>query len=62
MTTPITRAAEKHLILAALHEAKPKPMKEAKGKRVPIEKRKKLDPDYWFSLCVRERAGWTCDA
>jgi len=36
--------------------AKPKPTKEKKP-RV-----KKLDPDYWFSLCVRERAEWTCEA
>jgi hypothetical protein len=21
----------------------------------------KPDPDYWFSLCVRERAGWNCE-
>jgi hypothetical protein len=41
MTTPITRAADRHLTLAALHEAKPKPTKEAKKKRVPVEKRRK---------------------
>ena len=62
MTTPITRAADRHLTLAALHEAKPKPEKQKKTKRVPVAKRKKLDPDYWFSLCVRERAGWTCQS
>lgn len=41
MTTPITRAADRHLTLAALHEAKPKPEKQKKTKRVPIEKRRK---------------------
>lgn len=59
----LLRAADTHLVLAAIHEARPKPSKEKKVKRVPAEKRrKKLDPDYWFSMCVRERANWTCQA
>ena len=66
MTNPITRAAQTHNVMAVLEGrkiiSKPKPTKEDKPKRVPVAKRKKLDPDYWFSLCVRERAGWTCDA
>jgi hypothetical protein len=41
MTTPITRAADRHLTLAALHEAKPKPEKQKKTKRVPVEKQRK---------------------
>lgn len=33
----------------------------------PLQPRKakkgaKPDPDYWFSLCVRERAGWRCQS
>ena len=39
--TTLRRAAERHLTLAALHEAKPKPEKQKKTKRVPIEKRRK---------------------
>ena len=42
MTNPITRTADTHLTLAALHEAKPKPEKRTKTKRVPIAKRKKI--------------------
>jgi len=42
--------------------AKPKPSKKPKGKKPAKSKIKKLDPDYFFSLCVRERAGWTCQA
>ena len=61
MTTPITRATELHNVMSAIHP-KPKPEKQKKTKRVPIAKRKKLDPDYWFSLCVRERAGWSCQS
>jgi len=48
--------------------AAPKPPKREKKARKPIlhkskRKAKKiiiLDPDMWFSLCVRERAEWTC--
>ncbi len=58
--TPIKRAADHHNVMAAIHP-KPKPVKEKKTKRVPVEKRRKLDPDQWFSLCVRERAGWKCE-
>jgi hypothetical protein len=58
MKTKLDRAAEGHLVLAALHAAKPKPTK-VKVKKIKV---KKLDPDYWFSLCVRERAGWKCQA
>lgn len=36
----------------------PKPTKKPKAKRkIAI-----LDPDIWFSLCVRERADWTCQS
>ena len=38
--------------------AKPKPTKQPKKHKTA--KVKKLDPDYFFSLCVRERAEWTC--
>lgn len=41
MTFPITRAADTHLILAALHKARPKPKKQAKVKRLPVEKRRR---------------------
>jgi len=37
--------------------AHPKPEKNPKGKKRTI---KREDPDLWFSLCVRERADWTC--
>ena len=36
--------------------AKPKPTKAKKSKIA------RLDPDVWFSLCVRERVDWTCEA
>ena len=36
---------------------KPKPEKKPKKRKIAI-----LDPDVWFSLCVRERADWTCQA
>ena len=39
--TTLRRAADTHLTLAALHEARPKPNKQAKVKRVPVEKRRK---------------------
>jgi hypothetical protein len=39
---------------------KPKPTKAKAKKKTP--KVKKLNPDEWFSLCVRERANWTCQA
>jgi hypothetical protein len=39
---------------------KPKPTKQTKKPKAP--KVKKLDPDKLFSLCVRERADWTCEA
>lgn len=35
--------------------AKPKP------KKSKARKQAKPAPDYWFSLCVRERAGWNCE-
>jgi len=38
---------------------RPAPKPTGKPKRPHV---KKLDPDYWFSLCVRERAEWTCEA
>jgi len=38
---------------------KPKPSPKTKGKPKKA-KVKKLDPDYFFSLCVRERADWYC--
>jgi uncharacterized CHY-type Zn-finger protein len=50
----ITRAADQHLVMAAIHP-KPKPVKTKK-------KIKRESPDMWFSLCVRERANWTCQA
>ena len=37
----LLRAADTHLVLAAIHEARPKPSKEKKVKRVPAEKRRK---------------------
>ena len=44
----------------------PKPTKSTRSrikvKAVgPNRREKKLDPDYFFSLCVRERAGWKCE-
>jgi hypothetical protein len=53
----IRRAADSHLIMAELENMKPKPKPSPAPKRA-----KKLDPDYFFSLCVRERADWTCQA
>ncbi len=38
----LLRAADTHLVLAAIHEARPKPTKEKKVKRVPAEKRRKI--------------------
>jgi len=40
---------------------KPKPTKADRPKKARKPHVKKLDPDYWFSLCVRERAGWKCE-
>src|SRR5690349_13419351 len=51
---------------------KPKPTRESRPKlskssppppRKPKAQRKgaKPDPDYWFSLCVRQRANWHCE-
>lgn len=40
-------------------QPKPKPTPKPKGKPRKIAI---LDPDVWFSLCVRERADWTCQA
>lgn len=44
---------------------RPKPTRSqrqrVKVKAVKPKKEKKLDPDYFFSLCVRERAGWKCE-
>ncbi len=66
MSNPITRAADQQNVMAVLEGrkmvSKPKPTKEDRPKRAPVAKRKKLDPDYWFSLCVRERAGWSCQS
>jgi len=42
MTNPITRAADTHLTLAALNEAKPKPTKEKKQKKAKVLPRRKL--------------------
>lgn len=53
----VKRAADHHEVMSVIHP-KPKPTKQKKAK----VKVKKLDPDYWFSLCVRERAGWKCQA
>ena len=50
----IHRAADHHLVMGKLESMKPKPLKKPKIK--------KLDPDYFFSLCVRTRANWTCEA
>ena len=42
---------------------KPKPEKKTKkSKSIPSKKIVILDPDVWFSLCVRERADWACQA
>ena len=61
MKTKIQAATEHMTVMDAIHP-KPKPTKERKPKRVPVDKRRKrLDPDQWFSLCVRERAGWKCE-
>ncbi len=38
----LLRAADHHNVLSAIHEAKPKPSKEKKVKRVPAEKRRKI--------------------
>ena len=47
--------------MAAIHP-KPKPTKADRPRKpANIKRVKKLDPDYWFSLCVRERANWTCE-
>lgn len=57
----IRRAAEWNLLMAII--SKPKPVKQAKKSKKPVAKKEpKLDPDYFFSLCVRERADWTCQA
>lgn len=43
--------------------AKPKPTKATRKKiKTKPKKIRRLDPDFWFSLCVRERADWTCQA
>lgn len=42
--------------------AKPKPTKADRPKKPKPPKVKKLDPDYYFSLCVRERADWICES
>ena len=51
-------------MLNTLPTPKPKPTKQMriKAKKKLVLKVKKLDPDQWFSLCVRERAGWNCQA
>lgn len=36
---------------------KPAPKMKAKKRKIAIQ-----DPDVWFSLCVRERADWICQA
>ena len=42
MTTPITRAADRHLTLAALHKAKPKPEKQKKQKKAKVMPKRKM--------------------
>lgn len=42
---------------------KPKKSDRKKIKEKPAKKRIAIsDPDYWFSLCVRQRAGWSCES
>lgn len=53
----IIRAANHHEVMAVI--GKPKPTRQAKPKPGK-PKEKKLNPDYWFSLCIRERDNWTC--
>lgn len=52
MFSKIRRDADHELVMSMI--AKPKPKKQ------PKQKVKRLDPDFYFSLCVRERADWTC--
>lgn len=55
----ITRAVDHHLIMTSITPY-PKTQQAKKPKKPVKVKVKKLDPDYWFSLCVRQRDGWTC--
>ena len=48
---PITRAAERHLTLAALHEAKPKPEKQAKKQANPKINKREILSRRWTTLC-----------
>jgi len=45
---------------------RPKLVKSLQVKASPTKPKKrraaKPDPDYWFSMCVRERANWTCES
>ena len=54
------------MVVASLNtppRAKPKPPPKVKGKsKAKKLKIKREDPDAWFSLCIRERADWTCQA
>lgn len=57
MRTPARRQVDTPVVLAEIH-AKPKPVKQPKPKRRGLL----ITPaDKWFSLCVRERANWTCE-
>ena len=40
----------------------PYPKPSTKPKKKKKAKIARLDPDIWFSLCVRERADWNCEA
>ena len=71
----MSRPADHHLVMAAI-EARPKPTKadrkrvikespladKPKKGKLPTKRKAKPNPDYWFSLCVRERAGWNCES
>ena len=47
-------------MLNELPRPKPKPAPRIKVKKSKAKKVQRLDPDVWFSLCIRERADWTC--
>ena len=47
-------------MLNTLPRSKPKPTKAMRPKKSKAKKIQRLDPDVWFSLCVRERSDWTC--
>ncbi len=58
--SPALVAAEHHEVMNMI--GKPKPLKSDRPKKSKTVKVKKLDPDYFFSLCVRERADWICQS